>query len=78
MFIIKIKFLYTFCAIPLNWLNLNVYIPETFRLYSSGLCKYMAAASPFSGSIGLGYVNNCGRNDSKIFERSEKQNNISN
>lgn len=32
----------------------------------------MAAASPFSGSIGLGYVNNCGRNDSNIFERSEK------
>lgn len=30
----------------------------------------MAAASPLSGSIGFGYVNNCGRNDSKIFERS--------
>jgi len=40
-------------------------------LYSSGLCKYIAAASPLRGSIGFGYVNNWGRNDSKILERSK-------
>ena len=31
----------------------------------------MAAASPFSGSMGLGYVNSWGKNDSKILDRSE-------
>lgn len=31
----------------------------------------MAAASPFKGSIGLGYVNNWGRKDSNIFDKSE-------
>lgn len=45
--------------------------PATFFLYSSGLCRYMAAASPFKGSIGLGYVNNWGRKDSNIFDKSE-------
>lgn len=30
----------------------------------------MAAASPFNGSIGLGYVNNWGRKDSNIFDKS--------
>jgi hypothetical protein len=33
----------------------------------------MAAASPLRGSIGFGYVNNWGRNDSKMLERSEKR-----
>jgi hypothetical protein len=33
----------------------------------------MAAASPLRGSIGLGYVSNCGRKDSKIFDKSETQ-----
>jgi len=27
---------------------------DTFFLYSSGLCRYMAAASPFRGSVGFG------------------------
>lgn len=31
----------------------------------------MAAASPFKGSIGLGYVNNCGRKDSNMLDKSE-------
>jgi hypothetical protein len=43
-------------------------------LYSSGLCKYIAAASPLRGSIGFGYVNNWGRNDSKMLERSKREN----
>jgi len=47
------------------------YSPATFFLYSSGLWRYIAAASPFRGSIGLGYVNNWGRKDSKIFDKSE-------
>ena len=34
------------------------------------LCRYMAAASPLRGSVGLGYVNSCGKNDSKMLERS--------
>jgi hypothetical protein len=34
----------------------------------------MAAASPLRGSIGFGYVNNWGRNDSKILERSKREN----
>lgn len=50
-------------------------LPDTFFLYSSGLCKYIAAASPLSGSMGFGYVSNCGRNDSKIFDRSRKEQN---
>lgn len=50
-----------------------MYPPETFFLYSSGLWRYMAAASPFKGSIGLGYVRSCGRKLSNILERSEKQ-----
>jgi hypothetical protein len=33
----------------------------------------MAAASPLRGSIGFGYVNNWGRNDSNILERSKKR-----
>lgn len=37
----------------------------------------MAAASPFNGSTGLGYVNNCGRKDSKIFDKSVNENRIS-
>lgn len=52
-------------------------LPETFRLYSSGLWRYIAAASPFRGSIGFGYVKSCGRNDSKIFDRSEIRNSYS-
>ncbi len=47
--------------------------PATFFLYSSGLWRYMAAASPFSGSIGFGYVSSCGRKDSKMFDRSEME-----
>jgi len=38
------------------------------------LWRYIAAASPFRGSIGLGYVNNWGRKDSKIFDKSETRN----
>lgn len=49
----------------------NPVIPDTFFLYSSGLCRYMAAASPFRGSTGLGYVKSCGKNDSNIFDKSE-------
>jgi hypothetical protein len=30
----------------------------------------MAAASPFSGSIGFGYVRSCGKKDSKILDKS--------
>lgn len=41
-----------------------------FCLYSSGRCRYMAAASPFRGSIGLGYASSCGKNDSKMLVRS--------
>lgn len=44
--------------------------PRHFFLNSSGLCRYSAAASPFSGSVGLGYVSSCGKNDSKMFARS--------
>lgn len=44
--------------------------PRHFFLNSSGLCRYSAAASPFNGSVGLGYVSNCGKNDSKMFARS--------
>jgi len=53
------------------------YSPATFFLYSSGLWRYIAAASPFRGSIGLGYVNNWGRKDSKIFDKSETRNRTS-
>lgn len=49
-------------------------IPATFFLYSSGLWRYMAAASPLRGSIGLGYVNNWGKKDSKIFDKSKNKN----
>ena len=45
-------------------------LPETFFLYSSGLCRYIAAASPFRGSIGFGYVSSCGRKDSKMLDKS--------
>merc|ERR1719500_1934695 len=42
----------------------------TFFLYSSGLWRYIAAASPFNGSVGFGYVRSCGRKDSNMLERS--------
>jgi len=36
----------------------------------------MAAASPFNGSIGFGYVRSCGRKDSKILDKSADENMI--
>lgn len=36
----------------------------------------MAAASPFSGSIGFGYVRSCGKKDSKMFDKSVGKKNV--
>ena len=40
------------------------------KLYASGSRISKAAASPFSGSVGLGYLSRCGRNCSKMFTKS--------
>lgn len=57
-----------------NLLMINIRVvgspPATFFLYSSGLWRFMAAASPFNGSMGLGYVSSCGRKLSKMLDRS--------
>jgi len=42
-------------------------VPFTLCSYSFGWRMSSAAASPFSGSLGLGYRNNCGKNTSKMF-----------
>ena len=47
--------------------------PLTFFLYVSGSLISSAAASPFSGSVGLGYSSSWGRNTSKTFTRSADQ-----
>lgn len=44
--------------------------PLIFCLYCSGRWRYMAAASPFRGSMGLGYASSWGRNVSKMLVRS--------
>ena len=47
--------------------------PLTLALYACGSRISSAAASPFSGSVGLGYSNSWGRNVSKTFSRSAGQ-----
>ena len=42
------------------------YAPLTFASYSCGCLMSIAAASPFSGSWGFGYVRSCGRKTSKM------------
>ena len=45
----------------------------TRALKSSGLRMYNAAASPFRGSAGFGYLNNCGKNISKTLTKPKKK-----
>lgn len=42
------------------------YIPLTFASYSLGWRISSAAASPFNGSLGLGYRKSCGKKTSKM------------
>lgn len=44
--------------------------PLTLALYASGSRINRAAASPFKGSVGLGYNRSCGRNVSNTLSRS--------
>lgn len=41
-------------------------VPFTLMSYSFGWRINSAAASPFRGSLGFGYLNNCGRKTSKM------------
>jgi hypothetical protein len=45
----------------------EINIPLTFVSYRLGSLIRSAAASPLRGSVGLGYLNSCGKNTSKIF-----------
>lgn len=50
--------------------NNNFAFSRRLELLWCDLWRYMAAASPFKGSVGLGYVRSWGRKDSKMLERS--------
>ena len=45
-------------------------LPLTLFVYASGSRISRAAASPFRGSVGLGYSRSCGRKVSKMFNKS--------
>ena len=47
--------------------------PLTLALYASGSLINKAAASPFSGSVGLGYRSSCGRKVSNTLSRSAQE-----
>lgn len=51
----------------------EIQAPFTLSLYLSGSFSNNAAASPLSGSVGLGYNSSWGRKDSKILTKSEYQ-----
>src|SRR5258707_14649035 len=46
--------------------QMTKHAPLTLCSYSFGKRMSRAAASPFSGSLGLGYRNSCGKNTSKM------------
>ncbi len=55
---------------PINAACLRIYIPRTLSAYAAGSLISKAAASPFRGSVGLGYSNSWGRNTSNTLIKS--------
>lgn len=47
-----------------------MYTPLILDLYWSGARSMSAAASPFNGSVGLGYSRSCGKKTSNTFTKS--------